>query len=377
MNRLNNTLLAGALLCMGALEQAGATVTTQSLDANFVSAPASFFGPDKGGTYFSFRNLLGDTNFGLQFNLEASSGTVQSSYRGRVAVSYDNEIILGSGPANLSLSYQGKPGGANFYTVLGADAFVTAFLPIAGALPISTPTVGLIGFKQYTPSPPNATTTTAQTPHVTVAVGPNIGVGGAQAGIDFNLSQFSKHVVSGMSGTILATHVGDGQTRTGSFSLAGPVTVPLDLDLTGTWDIQLTNISLANLFNTQISLNFSAFAYYYLGINCGDPGSDLDNGFGCIDDAEISTSRTGFTLFNSRRFALDMLLQTALPSFQVNVVAPDEPPVGPPVGPPVAPPIDPPPVDTQVPVLPPYMLLGAGLAAMGIIARRRRMALDS
>ena len=205
---------------------------------------------------------------------------------------------------------------------MGAFVKVTAYFPVIGGVTVTNPSYSLATSRTYTPSPYDSVTDSDSFAPASTAIGPDIGVGSAQAGIDYDIVQNARHTVSALNGLVRATHQGDGQIRTSLFSLNATDTISLNLDLPGTWDVQLTSLSLDNLFSTDFNLAFDPFMQYTLGINCGDAGTDSDNGFGCVSDGRLDTTLASVRLFSNTPFALAMQSSNTLSSFQINVAAP-------------------------------------------------------
>lgn len=339
-------ILLSLVIGSGFAATAHAIPMTSSYNVDFSSPTQSFWGPGQGAADFGINQMiLGNTTFGMRFQAGASSGTVKSNYNGAISVGYDN--LVEQGPVNLSLGFMGDSNGGHFDTNLGAFVKVTAYFPGLGGVTVTNPTYSLVTNRTYTPSPYNSVTDSDSFTPASTAIGPNIGVGSAQAGIDYDIVQNARHTVSALNGVVRATRLGGGETRMSSFSLDATDTISLNLDLPGVWDIQLMNLSLDNLFSTDFDLSFDPFMQYTLGVNCGDAGMDGDNGFGCISDGRLDTNLASVNLFSNTPFALAMQSSNTLSSFQINVATP-------------------------VPEPHDYALFLAGLGLTGWVANRRR-----
>jgi len=342
----------GTFTALGLFAAAHAAPVSVNYNVDFSSPSQSFWGPGQSSADFGYNQLiLGNTSFGMRFQTGASTGTVESNYNGAISVGYDNQVQ--QGPVDLTLGFQGDSGGGHFDTLLGAFVKVTAYFPVIGGQTVTNPNYSLQTSSTYTPSPPDTRVGSDSFTPASSTIGPDIGVGSAQAGIDYDIVQHSTHTISGLDGTVVATHEGDGQTRSAPFSLDALGTVSLDLDLAGVWDVQLMNLSLDNLFATSFDLAFVPFIQYTLGVNCGNPATDSDNNAsfpftGCVGDGRLDTTLASFPFYSNTPFALAMASSDQLASFRIDVAAAPE----------------------TVPE--PATLSLFGLAFLGIIASRKR-----
>lgn len=324
-------LTAAVLGGFSAVFSAEAAPVVQNFDVNFSSPTESFWGPGQSAADFGVDMFLfGNTTFGMRFRTGASTGTVTSNYNGSISVSYDDHVQLGQGPLGMTIQFAGDAGGAHFDTLLGAFVDVTAYFPVIGGVSVTNPNYSLAAARTYTPSPPDSVFDDDSFTPASSAIGPSVPGGTAQAGIDYDITQNATHSVGPLAGTLRATHQATGQVRSASLSLGSSDAVALDLDLIGAWDVELTNLSLANLFSTDFDLDLVAFAQYVLGFNCGDPATDADNNAnfpftGCLGDGRLDEELVSFDLFSNTPFALAMGLQNPLPTFQVMVAAAPNP----------------------------------------------------
>lgn len=306
--------------CLGLIGAAHATPMTATYALDFSSPVESFWGPGQSAASFGYNHLiLGNTGFGMRFQTGASTGTVASSYNGKVSVGYDSQAQ--QGPVNLTLGYQGDPSGGNFDTLLGAFVKVTAYFPVIGGQTVTNPNYSLQTGSTFTPSPPDGPAGSDSFTPASSTIGPDIGVGSAQAGIDYDIVQDSTFTINEVKGTILATHEGDLVTRSAPFSLGATTNVSLNLDLSGIWDVHLMDVGLDNLFSTTFSLAFVPFVQYTLGLGCGDPGTNSDNGIFCTGDGRLDTTVASFPFYSNNPFALNTNVLNDFANFQIDVAA--------------------------------------------------------
>lgn len=315
---------------LGFVQTAHAVPVVANYNLDFSSPTENFWGPGKSAASFSYDQLiLGNTTLGMRFQTGASLGTVSSNYNGAISVAYDNQVQQGM--VNLNLGFQGDTSGGHFATAFGAFAKVTAYFPVIGGVTVTNPDYSLHTTSTYTPSPPDAPADSDSFTPASSAIGPDLPGGTAQAGIDYDIVQNSTHTINAVGGKIVATHEGGAEQRSAFFSLAAMDTVSLDLDLPGSWDVQLMDLSVDNVFSTTLSLAFVPFVQYILGVNCGDPATDADNNadfpfFGCIGDGRLDSTVASFVFARNNPFALDMRTNQ-LASFQIEVTAAPAPTV--------------------------------------------------
>ena len=210
MNRTMFSMMTGVVAGVGLITGVHAVPMTANYNVDFSSPSESFWGPGQSSADFGYNQMiLGNTTFGMRFQTGASTGTVSSKYNGGITVGYDSQAQ--QGPVNLSLGF-GDSNGASFNTLLGAFVKVTAYFPGIGGVTVTNPNYSLATSSSYTPFPDSRSDSDSFTPASTT-IGPDIGVGSAQAGIDYDIVQNSNHTVSSLNGTVIATHQGDGQVR--------------------------------------------------------------------------------------------------------------------------------------------------------------------
>jgi hypothetical protein len=343
--------VCASALILGLLAHTPAIAASIVYDVNFSSPTESFWGPGESAASFGFDQfILGNSSFGMRFQTGASTGTVSSHYNGALSLSYNALALPGLVP--LTLSYQGDASGGQFDTLLGAFVKVTAYFPVIGDVTVTNPNYSLDTTRTYTPSPPDAASDSDSFTPASSAIGPDIGVGSAQAGIDYDIVQNSTHTITALTGTAIATNQTSGAQRSAQFSLGSSLNLFLNLDEPGVWDVQLTSLSLDNVFATNFDLAFVPFIQYTLGIGCGDAGDNDDNGPFCGGDGRLDRTLTHIDLFSNTPFALNLTSSNLLPSFQITVDAQ---------------------AAAAVPEPGTFGALGVGLLALSLAARRRRL----
>jgi hypothetical protein len=336
--------LLTALALAGCAGSAQAIPVTSTFNLDFSAPTQNFWGPGQSAASFDFdKFILGNSSFGIRFETGASTGTVSATYNGALSVSYDD--LVQAGTVGIDLGFVGDASGGSFSTSLGAFAKATAYFPVIGDVTITNPNYSLATSSTYTPSPLDSPSDSDSFAPAAATIGPNIGVGSAQAGIDFSIVQNSTHSIDAVNGLVFATHQDSGEIRSATFSLSAVDSILLDLDLIGIWDVQILDLSLDNTFFTDFDLSFDPFIQYTLGAGCGDAGTNSDNGFFCIDDGRLDTTLATVDLFSNTPFALAMNTSTTLSTFQIAVVPEPET----------------------------YALFLAGLGLTGWMARRRRL----
>lgn len=351
-NKIIKALLPLAILTM--IGQAEANIATSEL--KFEAPSQSFWGPDSSPADFNRNgNLIGSSELGISYSLKASLGTVSGSFGGALNVNYDN-FLTGSGLWNPTISFSGLNG--KIESLLGARFDVLANFAIPNLVSIHTCIIctddSLDPRSKFSPSlnkfesePDSITVASPEVYHL------GLGLGEVFAGFDLAFDQSLDFSALDINGEIIAKNNKSGET----------IDHHLGIDLVnniayfhpfvfgvGTWDISFENLTLGNSFSTRLGLSLDPFLGYRMGINygnCGDPGSDADNGSGCWGDdkfvGHLGHAHTDF-YHTPHPFRLDFS-ELSGPTLTVSVV--------------------PEPVT--------YVMLLAGLIVLGMEARGRRI----
>jgi PEP-CTERM motif len=363
MSVFNNTVGARGIFCFGVTaallamgDPALATPVTSSYGLGFSSPTQAIWGPGQSAADFSYSHqILGNTTFGMHFATGASSGTVSANYNGSVSVGYDNTATAGNVP--LSLSYTGAASGGSFNTALGAYVTLTAYLPLVGGFNVYAPGYTLTPGATFTPAPPDSHSGHDATTLAATGVGPNVFIGSAQIGLNYNVGETAALAVSALNGTATAKNETTGDTRSAPFSLGGTTNIDLNLDEAGIWDVSLSSFSLSNLFSTTFLLELEPFIEYTIG-GCNDPSTTADDIYfagidTCAGQGELSKTIASFPFYSNNPFGLAFAPTNTLPSFQIDVAAA--------------------PIGVPEPSSLPLTLSGlAGIFALGWVKRARR-----
>ena len=318
MKRTIGGLVTALVLSAGA--QAAPISTQQSL--NFSAGSQSLFGPGSGSAGFRTNGMVGTNALGFSWDIGASSGRVDSAgFGGRIDYRYDNEVFVDAAD-RVTFDFQGIPGGSRFATSFGAG--IETNWHVLGL-------TGCIYCVGETLRVNTSRTSGLDTPHTGsdrataagVEVGPNILVASATAGVDVDVIQRSTFEATGIRGTLTATNRATGAMRQQSLSIANnaPFTVDLGLDEVGIWDVAMTGLTLSNSFFSSFTAALTPFVQYTVGVFCGDPSTDADNGFGCADDGRADWDLANLNLGTTQRFGLSFN-QLNLNPFSISVLAP-------------------------------------------------------
>jgi hypothetical protein len=100
----------------------------------------------------------------------------------------------------------------------------------------------------------------------------------------------------------------DGQSERVSMGLFGR----------GDWTFDFVDLQLVNLFDNDFLLGVDPFVQYTVGVKCGDPGTNRDNGWFCIADDKATFHLAGVSLYDGDQFGLNFT-PSDLRSFTVHV----------------------------------------------------------
>jgi hypothetical protein len=144
----------------------------------------------------------------------------------------------------------------------------------------------------------------------------------AGVGVDLDVIQRASLQLDGLQGQLQAIHRDSGTVRSASFSELGAAdSLHFDLGLAGTWDFSFQQVSMLDTFNTRFSMGATAYAQYRIGFNCGDLGTDSDNGFGCGGDGRVDNTLADVSLFSLPGQRLGTQALSSGTVFSVDVLA--------------------------------------------------------
>lgn len=324
-------LLAAAALAalVPAAPQAAAATAQQSLV--FSSGKQSIWGPGGAAAFGASGYAIGNHSLGISYSMSASSGSVASSISGQLAARYDDLVAWDDRNAvQVGFDFFGNPTGGSLSTDLGAHAEVAAHLNLdLAGVPIGW-NPSLIDANYRLDIDRSFTTALAQTvtgndafTPASIGIGlPTFGIGLAGgAGLDLDIFQSARMDLTGLGGRVQARHRDSGFELVQALSLddaAGQFLI-FELGRAGLWDFSYLDLSLANRFSTQFSMNMLAYVEYGVGVYCGDLGTDSDNVL-CTDDRKRA-NLAGVNLFRSPELALAFGPLDTGPAFSVEVMA--------------------------------------------------------
>ena len=265
---------AALLLLLAAAMPAQAGLVVQDLSYN--TSRALFKNGASAG--FSAADTVGITAAGVSYDISANTGTVTSNVRGRLNVSHDDSVRLGSS-ANVQLSYAGAR--STLASNFGAGATVTGYINACvvpniftgGCVTRVNPTFDLID-EGVRLRPDSAYTSRIGGKGTVSATDEAAGVGsvdliigkvGPEVALD--ISQTASLSLNGITGTMQGRHRGTGATFTESFSLGATglsMSTP-ELSLAGIWDFDILDLGLSNTFSNLMTLDLRPNINYLVG----------------------------------------------------------------------------------------------------------------
>jgi len=296
----------------------------------------SQFSPGGSVAEFGASGKTAGNTFGVSYETRADSGSATARVNGDLAVSYDSEGATGT-PIGIGLRYTGL--GSSYSTLVGAYFNVKAFIDV-GIINQPPPGFCLVGptanlgsraarCLNYSLATGAAFTTafgvkSAGADSLTAAtagVGPDIVAASATGGVDLDLDQDTSFTPLGIAGSLRATNTRTGEVFTAPVTIDDLLlqTVFLDLTSFGLWEISLVDLALDNLFSNAFDLSLVPFVQYTIGIGCGDPSTNADNGLACGGDGRADFNLASVNVYDGAPFALGFnALSTR--SFQINVI---------------------------------------------------------
>ncbi|MEL6466968.1 MAG: VPLPA-CTERM sorting domain-containing protein [Pseudomonadota bacterium] len=328
--------------------------------ASFSVDNQSLFGSGSGAD-FGASVGIGSSTSTFQFGAStgASSGTIDSTASVDVQATFEDMAILGS-THNVSLSFGGAS--ASFDTALGAFIDVSATvrtpeieIPLAPDIPAASIPFTLVD-EDY--SLETAASDGTYFFGQVLSDSDSVSLPGAGAGVGItvsanpNVDQTSTLTLSSLMGTLSATHAASGTMLTQAVNLTnGLLDFGFDFAETGIWDLALTDVTLANSFDSDFGLSATFTGGVEIGINCGNPATNSDNAFGCLFDQGVSTTTSTANVLPINPFGLNYNTVASLDLGAINVDAAVEP--------------------SAVPLPAAAWLLLAGLGGLFAMGRRR------
>lgn len=311
-------ILAVGLCLTGTLAHAVPVSGSQFLD--FQAGKQSLWGPGGLAGSFSASGSVGNSTLGFQYDIKASSGTVErASFDGFLNYSYQNGALVSDADV-VNFSFAGSSNGGLIDTLFGAS-LTTEYKLLGGTGCIYCRGASIDIDKPFTPSIGTAFSGSDSATTISASVGPSIPGAEATAGVDIDMSQTSTLTGKGIHGQITAVHQGTGATRNFLLDLTnnGQFAVDLGLDQAGIWDVSLTSLVLDNEFFSSFTASLVPFAQYYFGLGCGDLSTDSDNGLLCGGDGRASWNLANISLGQTQKFGLSFNSLNLSP-FSISVV---------------------------------------------------------
>lgn len=348
--RLSRRLSIAVVALAAGSVHAALIETAQVLD--FDAGRQSLWGPGGVAASFHAEGGVGNSTLGFNYAAKASTGTVEAaSFDGLLRYAYDDSPLLGD--ANVvQFNFLGSSGGGLIDTLFGLS-LTTEYRILGGEGCIYCAGAALDLDASFTPALDTSFSASDTATPATAEVGPNIGVAAGTAGVDIDVKQTSTLRGNGISGQVTAVNRETGDARSYALDVAdnGIFEVDLGLDLVGLWDVTLSSLTLDNSFFSAFAVSFVPFVQYTIGLGCGNPARDDDNGLVCGGDGRAAWNLPNISLGTTQTFAL-AFNQLNLRPFTIDVLDRSAP--------------------TTVPEPSALLLMIGGLSALGLVRRRRR-----
>lgn len=297
---------AAALLAGAAFTPAAhATVVSYSQNLLFNAATQSFWGPGGSSASFSSSRMFGSEGLGISYAVSASTGTISGAYAGTISGSYMDWVGGDSEMWRGTFAFSGTAG-QSLTSAIGARINVIAHA-LGGDVCIICANYSLSGTLATGPALDQVTSASDVMTFASPGVGANIGIGTVKAGVDLKIQENLKFAPLAVSAVLKATSKhGWAVSQNVYFDVNGtPLEVGLFLPSRGDWSFDFTDIKLVNSFDNDFVLGIDPFVAYTVGVRCGDPGTNRDNGWFCLADDKATFHLAGVSLYNGDPFALN------------------------------------------------------------------------
>jgi len=302
---MHKGLKAWAIGLAGCLAAAAAPAAVVHLNqqATFVAPSQSFWGPGGAAASFASSAMFGSHWLGVSYGVAASTGTIGGSYGGQVAGRYSGDVDLGSAWSGV-FSFSGIAG-YQLSSLIGAQIDVTAHA-LQGDVCILCANYALSGQLTSGPALDRSTTASDKLIFASPGIGANIGVGSIKAGVDLAIQQNLKFTPLAVSAVLEARSPSGRvlQERLLFDTDGASVRVAMVLPERGLWQFDFTSLQLVNQFDNDFVLGIDPFVQYTVGVRCGDPGTNTDNGWFCLSDDKATFHLAGVNLYNGTPFSL-------------------------------------------------------------------------
>ena len=303
--------VAGTVLVGAIAAPAQAAIVSYSQDLLFNAASQSFWGPGGSAASFSSSRMLGSEGLGVSYSVTASTGTVSGAYAGAISGHYA-DVVPSDGVWSGIFSFEGQAG-RQLQSIIGAKVDVKAYA-LGGDVCILCADYSLQGTLATGPALDQTTKASDTLTFASPGVGANIGVGSVKAGVDLDVKENLSFTPLAVSTVLRATdRFGRELSENVYFDINGaPIRVNMALPARGEWTFDFTDLKLVNLFDNDFLLNVNPFVQYSVGVRCGDPGTNRDNGWFCLADDKAKFTVADVSLYNGSPFALSFSSPDAL-----------------------------------------------------------------